>query len=88
MRQIDRFISGGAGASSARFGDIMDPNNGVLTGWDISSKGSGQNWSMTSYCPVPGAGPQSPADNGYQPGFAAAPMLKAAAAEVTRLLQQ
>ena len=31
---------------------------------------------MTSYCPVPGAGPKSPADNGYQPGFAAALMLK------------
>ncbi|MFN3621011.1 CoA-acylating methylmalonate-semialdehyde dehydrogenase [Sphingorhabdus sp.] len=30
MRQIDHFISGGAGASSARFGDIMDPNNGVV----------------------------------------------------------
>jgi 3-hydroxyisobutyrate dehydrogenase len=37
---------------------------------------SGQSWSVTSYCPVPGAGPQSPADNGYQPGFAAALMLK------------
>ena len=28
MRQIDHFISGGAGASATRFGDIMDPNNG------------------------------------------------------------
>ena len=44
--------------------------------YDISSKASGQNWSMTSYCPVPGVGPQSPADNGYQGGFAAALMLK------------
>ena len=43
---------------------------------DISSKASGQNWSMTSYCPVPGVGPQSPADNGYQGGFATALMLK------------
>ena len=31
---------------------------------------------MTSYCPVPGVGPASPADNGYQGGFAAALMLK------------
>lgn len=31
---------------------------------------------MTSYCPVPGVGPQSPADNGYQGGFATALMLK------------
>ncbi|MFM5916050.1 MAG: 3-hydroxyisobutyrate dehydrogenase [Novosphingobium sp.] len=44
--------------------------------YDISSKASGQSWSMTSYCPVPGVGPQSPADNGYQGGFAAALMLK------------
>ena len=44
--------------------------------FDISSVSSGQCWSMTSYCPVPGVGPQSPADNGYQGGFAAALMLK------------
>ena len=44
--------------------------------YDISSVSSGQNWSMTSYCPVPGVGPQSPADNDYQGGFAAALMLK------------
>jgi 3-hydroxyisobutyrate dehydrogenase len=44
--------------------------------YDIASVSSGQNWSLTSYCPLPGVGPQSPADNGYQPGFAAALMLK------------
>lgn len=44
--------------------------------YDISSKATGQSWSMTSYCPVPGVGPQSPSDNGYQGGFAAALMLK------------
>jgi len=44
--------------------------------YDISSKASGQSWSMTSYCPLPGVGPQSPADNGYQGGFATALMLK------------
>jgi 3-hydroxyisobutyrate dehydrogenase len=44
--------------------------------YDISSKASGQSWSMTSYCPVPGVGPQSPADNDYQGGFASALMLK------------
>ncbi len=48
----------------------------LQTFYDISSKASGQSWSMTSYCPVPGVGPQSPADNGYQGGFAAALMLK------------
>lgn len=48
----------------------------LQTFYDISSKASGQNWSMTSYCPVPGVGPQSPADAGYQGGFATALMLK------------
>ena len=48
----------------------------LQTFFDISSKASGQSWSMTSYCPVPGVGPASPADNGYQGGFAAALMLK------------
>ncbi len=50
----------------------LDPQ----TFYDISSVSSGQNWSMTSYCPVPGVGPASPADNGYQGGFATALMLK------------
>lgn len=44
--------------------------------YDIASKASGQNWSMTSYCPVPGVGPSSPADRDYQGGFAAVLMLK------------
>jgi 3-hydroxyisobutyrate dehydrogenase len=48
----------------------------LQTFYDISSKASGQNWSMTSYCPVPGVGPQSPADNDYAGGFAGALMLK------------
>ncbi|MGE8143236.1 3-hydroxyisobutyrate dehydrogenase [Novosphingobium sp. NPDC080210] len=48
----------------------------LQTFFDISSKASGQSWSITAYCPVPGVGPQSPADNGYQGGFAAALMLK------------
>ena len=46
------------------------------TFFDISSKASGQSWSMTSYCPVPGVGPATPADRGYEGGFAAALMLK------------
>ena len=46
------------------------------TFFDISSKASGQSWSMTSYCPVPGVGPETPADRDYQGGFAAALMLK------------
>jgi 3-hydroxyisobutyrate dehydrogenase len=44
--------------------------------FDIASKASGQNWSMTSYCPVPGVGPETPADRDYEGGFAAALMLK------------
>ncbi len=44
--------------------------------FDISSTASGQCWSLTSYCPVPGPVPASPANRGYQAGFAAALMLK------------
>src|SRR3546814_531175 len=44
----------------------LDPQ----TFYDISSVSSGQSWSMTSYCPLPGVGPKSPADNGYEGGFA------------------
>jgi 3-hydroxyisobutyrate dehydrogenase len=44
--------------------------------YDVVSTSSGQSWSVTSYCPAPGVGPASPADNGYQPGFAAELMLK------------
>jgi 3-hydroxyisobutyrate dehydrogenase len=46
------------------------------TFYDISSVSSGQCWSMTSYCPVPGVGPKTPADNDYEGGFAAGLMLK------------
>ena len=46
------------------------------TFFDIASKASGQCWSMTSYCPVPGVGPETPADRDYEGGFAAALMLK------------
>ena len=44
--------------------------------FDISSKSSGQCWSMTSYCPVPGLVPTSPANRDYKAGFSAAMMLK------------
>ena len=44
--------------------------------FDISSKSSGQCWAMTSYCPVPGLVPTSPANRDYAPGFTAAMMLK------------
>ena len=44
--------------------------------YDIASVSSGQSWSMTSYCPVPGVGPDTPADHDYEGGFAAALMLK------------
>ncbi len=44
--------------------------------FDISSKSSGQSWSLTTYCPVPGPVPTSPANRDYQPGFTADMMLK------------
>ncbi len=44
--------------------------------YDIASKSSGQCWSLTSYCPVPGPVPTSPANRDYQAGFTAAMMLK------------
>ncbi len=44
--------------------------------FDIASTSSGQCWSMTSYCPVPGPVPASPANRDYQAGFTAAMMLK------------
>ncbi len=50
----------------------LDPQ----TFFDIASKASGQCWSMTTYCPVPGVGPGTPADRDYEGGFAAALMLK------------
>ncbi len=50
----------------------LDPQ----TFYDISSVSSGQSWSMTSYAPLPGVGPETPADHDYQGGFATALMLK------------
>ncbi|WP_316191022.1 3-hydroxyisobutyrate dehydrogenase [Bradyrhizobium sp. SZCCHNS2096] len=44
--------------------------------FDVASTSSGQCWSLTSYCPVPGPVPASPANNDYKPGFATALMLK------------
>jgi 3-hydroxyisobutyrate dehydrogenase len=46
------------------------------TFFDIASKASGQSWSMTTYTPVPGVGPDTPADHDYEGGFASALMLK------------
>ena len=44
--------------------------------FDVVSTSSGYSWTMNAYCPAPGVGPTSPADNGYVPGFAADLMLK------------
>lgn len=46
------------------------------TFFDISSNASGQNWSMTSYCPAPGPVPSAPSNHGYEAGFAVDMMLK------------
>jgi 3-hydroxyisobutyrate dehydrogenase len=50
----------------------LDPQNF----FDIASQASGQNWSLTSYCPVPGPVPAAPSNRDYKPGFAAPMMLK------------
>jgi 3-hydroxyisobutyrate dehydrogenase len=44
--------------------------------FDVVSTSSGYSWTMNAYTPAPGVGATSPADNGYQPGFAAELMLK------------
>jgi 3-hydroxyisobutyrate dehydrogenase len=44
--------------------------------FDVVSTSSGACWSVTTYCPAPGVGPRTPADDGYRPGFAAELMLK------------
>jgi len=44
--------------------------------FDVVSTSSGYSWTMNAYCPAPGIGPKSPADNDYKPGFAAELMLK------------
>ena len=44
--------------------------------FDVVSTSSGYSWTMNAYCPAPGVGPASPADNDYKPGFAAELMLK------------
>jgi 3-hydroxyisobutyrate dehydrogenase len=44
--------------------------------FDVASTSSGQSWAVTTYCPVPGPVPTSPANNHYKPGFAAALMQK------------
>jgi len=48
----------------------------AATLFEVASRASGQCWSLTSYCPVPGPVPSSPANNRYRPGFSAAMMLK------------
>ena len=54
--------------------DKLELDRQVL--FDVVSRSSGNCWSLSAYCPAPGVGPASPADNGYRPGFAAALMLK------------
>ena len=44
--------------------------------FDVVSTSSGNCWSMSTYCPAPGVGPESPSDHGYKPGFSAGLMLK------------
>ncbi|GLQ17056.1 3-hydroxyisobutyrate dehydrogenase [Maritalea porphyrae] len=63
------------GASEAfNLADALGLDKSAL--FDVISTSSGSCWSVNNYCPVPGVGPQSPADNGYLPGFDAALMLK------------
>src|SRR3954462_10841353 len=57
---------------------VLDEKLGLshLALFDVASSSSGQCWSLTSYCPVPGPVPASPANGGYKPGFASALMWK------------
>lgn len=55
-------------------GEKLGLSNAAL--YEVASAASGQCWSLTSYCPVPGPVPTSPANNAYKPGFAAELMLK------------
>lgn len=55
--------------------------------YDVMSTASGQCWSLTTYCPVPGPVPASPANNGYKPGFAATLMAKDLALAMSALEQ-
>ncbi len=56
------------GASEAfNLADALGLDKSAL--FDVVSTSSGSCWSVNTYCPVPGVGPQSPADNGYLPGF-------------------
>jgi len=71
---IDAPVSGGVGGAAA--GTLTFMGLDAQTFYDISSTASGQNWSMTSYCPAPGPVPSAPSNQQYQPGFAAAMMLK------------
>ncbi|MBC7985084.1 MAG: 3-hydroxyisobutyrate dehydrogenase [Sphingomonadaceae bacterium] len=63
-------------ATCEAFNLARDLGLDLQTFYDISSQASGQSWSMTSYCPVPGVGPETPADRDYEGGFAAPLMLK------------
>lgn len=54
--------------------DALGLNRQAL--FDVVSTSSGSCWSVNTYCPMPGIGPKSPADNNYAPGFAAPLMLK------------
>ena len=44
--------------------------------FDVVSTSSGSCWSVNTYCPAPAVGPESPADNNFQPGFSASLMFK------------
>ncbi len=72
------FMVGGTDAAFARARPILESMGKTIVhaGGSGNSKSSGQCWSMTSYCPVPGPVPTSPANRGYQAGFTAAMMLK------------
>ena len=59
---------------SFNLGDKLGLDPQIL--FNILSSSTGSCWSVNSYCPVPGVGPESPADNHYQPGFSGHMMLK------------
>lgn len=61
-------------AEAFNLADKLNLNKSAL--FDVISTSSGSCWSVNTYCPVPGVGPESPADRDYKPGFDASLMLK------------
>ena len=63
-----------ATCESIALGDKLGLNREKL--FEVLSTSSGASWTVNTYFPAPDVGPKSPADNNYEPGFAAELMVK------------